>query len=74
MNERIKRLRDESVATKPYIDTERAELLTEFYRDNGNHKYSAPVFRALAFKHILENKTISIGEGELIVGEKGKSA
>ena len=73
MNERIKRLRDESVATKPYIDTERAELLTEFYRDNGNHKYSAPVFRALAFKHILENKTISIGEGELIVGERGKA-
>jgi formate C-acetyltransferase len=73
LNERIKRLRDESVSTKPYIDTERAELITGFYRDNGNHKYSTPVFRALAFKHILENKTISIGEGELIVGERGKA-
>jgi formate C-acetyltransferase len=73
LNERITRLRDESVSTKPYIDTERAELLTGFYRDNGNHRYSTPVFRALAFKHILENKTISIGEGELIVGERGKA-
>ncbi|MBT7347295.1 formate C-acetyltransferase/glycerol dehydratase family glycyl radical enzyme, partial [Candidatus Bathyarchaeota archaeon] len=73
MNERIRRLREESVSTKPYIDTERAELLTGFYRDNGNHRYSTPVFRAMAFKHILENKTISIDEGELIVGERGKA-
>ncbi len=73
MNERILKLREESVTTKPYIDTERAELLTEFYKDNLNHKYSTPVFRALAFKHILENKTIGIGEGELIVGERGNS-
>lgn len=73
MNERIWKLREESVTTKPYIDTERAELLTEFYKDNLNHKYSTPVFRALAFKHILENKTIGIGEGELIVGERGKA-
>jgi formate C-acetyltransferase len=73
LNERIRRLREESVSTKPYIDTERAELLTGFYRDNGNHRYSTPVFRALAFKHILENKTISIDEGELIVGERGSA-
>ena len=73
MNERIWKLREGSVSTKPYIDTERAELLTEFYKNNENHKYSTPVFRALAFKHILENKTISISEGELIVGERGKA-
>ncbi len=73
MNKRIQKLREESVTTKPYIDTERAELLTEFYQNNENHKYSTPVFRALAFKHILENKTISINEGELIVGERGKA-
>jgi len=73
LNERIRRLRKESVSTKPYIDTERAELLTDFYRDNGNHRYSTPVFRAMAFKHILENKSISIGDGELIVGERGRA-
>jgi formate C-acetyltransferase len=73
LNERIRGLRHESVSTKPYIDTERAELVTGFYRDNENHRHSTPVFRALAFKHILKNKTISIGEGELIVGERGKA-
>ncbi len=73
MNERIRGLRHESVSIKPYIDKERAELLTEFYRDNENYRYSTPVFRALAFKHILKNKTISISDGELIVGERGKA-
>jgi len=32
---------------------------------------SVPVCRALAFKYILENKTICINAGELIVGERG---
>ena len=70
MSERVARLRRESVGTKPSLSTERAELLTEFYkRDLG--PLSAPVRRALAFKHLMEHKTIYIGEGELIVGEKG---
>ena len=71
MNERVKKLRETSVNTKPYLSTERAELLTEFYANNENHKYSSPVFRAMAFKHILLNKTINIDPGELIVGERG---
>jgi formate C-acetyltransferase len=32
---------------------------------------SAPVKRALAFRYLLENKEIYLGEGELIVGERG---
>ena len=71
MLERVQNLREESVSTKPYICTERAELITDFYMKNKNHKYSIPVLRALAFKHILQNKTISINPGELIVGERG---
>ena len=71
MNERVQKLREESVNTKPYLSTERAELLTEFYANNENHKFSTPVFRAMAFKHILLNKTINIEPGELLVGERG---
>jgi len=71
MNERVKKLRQESLDTQPYVSIERASLLTEAYK-----KYegtvSVPVLRALAFKHLLENKSISIGEGELIVGERGE--
>jgi len=70
MNQRITRLREESFKTKPAISAERARLLTGFYRENEG-KYSIPILRALAFRHLCENKTIYIGEGELIVGERG---
>ena len=69
--ERVERLRKQSVETRPYLSTERAELLTDFYQSGGADSVSTPVTRALAFKHILENKTICINEGELIVGERG---
>ncbi len=66
-SERVQRLRKQSVGTKPYISTERAELLTDFYLSGGANRVSIPVARALAFKHILENKTICINNVELIV-------
>lgn len=71
MNERLIKLREKSVHTKPYISTERAELLTQFYQTDILMRKSVPVCRALAFKHIMENKTIFIDDGELIVGERG---
>ncbi|MGD8778094.1 MAG: glycyl radical protein [Ignavibacteria bacterium] len=71
MNERIKRLRTKSLEAKPFISMERAKLLTEFYRSGRAEKVSVPVARALAFKHILENKELCINDGELIVGERG---
>ncbi len=70
MNDRIKRLREESSSITPYITAERAKLLTEFYKNN-NLTLSIPEQRALAFKHILENKEIFISKDELIVGERG---
>lgn len=70
MNERIQKLREQSVETPAHIYIERARLVTEAYK-----KYegavSIPELRALAFKHFMENKSICINEGELIVGEKG---
>ncbi|MHA1614898.1 MAG: pyruvate formate lyase family protein, partial [Candidatus Thorarchaeota archaeon] len=73
LTNRVQRLREQSVNTKPYICTERAELLTDFYQSGGADNISTPVARALAFKHILENKTVIINEGELIVGERGSA-
>ena len=32
-----------------------------------------PIRRALAFQFLMQRKTVSIGEGELIVGERGPS-
>ncbi len=69
MTERVARLRQCSLDTKPWLSLERAALLTEFCRQAG--PLSEPVLRARAFRHILERKTIYIGPGELIVGERG---
>jgi formate C-acetyltransferase len=71
MNERIRRLRQESLDATPRISLERARLLTEFYKSDVAPRVSTPVARALAFKHLLENKELWIGDGELIVGERG---
>jgi formate C-acetyltransferase len=71
MNERITLLRNQSLNAIPAIDSERALLLTQFYQSEDSKGKSVPVTRALAFKYILENKTLSYNAGELIVGEKG---
>ncbi len=73
MNERIERLRRESVDTPPSVSGERAELLTSFYHSLGTESYSVPVQRALAFRYLLEHQSIHVGENELIVGERGPS-
>ncbi|MEW6624035.1 MAG: trans-4-hydroxy-L-proline dehydratase [Bacillota bacterium] len=69
MNERVTKLRQQSLDAVPYISTERAELLTRFYQEDKTT--SLPVKRALSFKYILEHKEIVINDGELIVGERG---
>jgi len=71
MSERVTRLRQQSLDAVPSISSERAELLTEFYRQNLGRMMSAPVRRALAFQYLMEHKAICINAGELIVGEKG---
>jgi len=71
MNERIQKLRVQTLNAVPKISLERAVLLTEFYKSSEANKVSVPVARALAFKYLLRNKKICINEGELIVGERG---
>jgi trans-4-hydroxy-L-proline dehydratase len=70
ISERVAYLKQQSLDAIAGISTERAELVTEFYRKNTGF-ISAPVKRALAFSHIMEFRTIYIGTDELIVGEKG---
>ena len=69
---RVSRLRMESLEARPFLSTERASLVTDVYR-NQSGSVSSPMLRALVFKRLMETKTIHIGEGELIVGEKGPS-
>lgn len=73
MNNRIKKLRQQSLDAVPAISLERAVLLTDFYTSGVADGVSVPVARAMAFKYLLENKELYIGDGELIVGERGPS-
>ena len=70
MNERIRKLRKQSLETEPHIYMERANLETDAYMMYEG-SVSVPELRALSFKHFMENKTLCINDGELIVGEKG---
>ncbi|MEA3318338.1 MAG: trans-4-hydroxy-L-proline dehydratase [Bacteroidota bacterium] len=71
MNNRIKKLREQSQNATNKLSAERALLITNFYKNNNNNNVSAPIQRALSFNYILKNKKICINEGELIVGERG---
>lgn len=71
MNKRIKQLRDQSINAINSISSERALLMTEFYKSDEAQMVSTPVKRALSFKYIFANKEICINDNELIVGERG---
>jgi len=70
MNERIQRLRKLSVETEPSLSIERALHETAFYKENYG-KHSVPMLRALNFLDHCQKKTLYIGDGELIVAERG---
>jgi len=70
MTDRVRRLRKISVETQESLSIERALITTQFYKEHYG-KYSEPVMRALNFLEICKQKTIYIGEDELIVGERG---
>ena len=63
---RIPKLIADLYANMPEIEADRAELITESYKETEN----LPIIkrRSAAFRHILENIPIIIREGELIVG------
>ena len=66
MAERIARLKDDIFSVKPRIESARATLLTESYRETE----AEPIVmrRAKAFAHILANLPIKIFDDELVVG------
>jgi len=69
MNERVQMLRERSMLTEPAICMERALIETETYKLYEG-KVSIPELRALSLYRYMENRSLYLGEGELIVGEK----
>lgn len=70
INERIRKLRHQSITTEPSLSIERASLVTEAYKKYAG-TVETPLLRARVFQHIMENKALYIAEGELLIGEKG---
>jgi pyruvate formate-lyase/glycerol dehydratase family glycyl radical enzyme len=71
MNERVRKLREQSLNAVETISAERAVLMTQFYKSEESRELSAPERRARAFEYLLRNKKICINDRELIVGERG---
>jgi pyruvate formate-lyase/glycerol dehydratase family glycyl radical enzyme len=71
ITDRIAHLREKVLSAKPTVCTERARFYTEVYRDN--EEQPVIIKRALALQKTLENMTIFIDEGELIVGNQSSS-
>jgi trans-4-hydroxy-L-proline dehydratase len=71
LSDRVKKLREQSISAVEKLSPERALLMTQFYKSDESRGLSAPVLRAKAFEYLLRNKKLYIGEGELIVGERG---
>ena len=69
--ERVKRLRYLSGHTRPALDMERAKSETQTYKRYEGER-SIPELRAQVLYDYFRDKTLYIGEGELIVGEKGR--
>lgn len=72
MNARVQALRELSVTTQPHIDLERAKSETETYKQYEG-QLSIPELRGQVLYDYFATKTLYIGDGELIVGEKGDS-
>lgn len=72
MNDRIKALRKQSVETLAHIDLGRAVTETETYKKYEG-ELSIPELRGQVLKDYFSTKPLYIGDGELIVGEKGES-
>jgi trans-4-hydroxy-L-proline dehydratase len=71
MNDRIKKLRAQSLEAINTLSAERAKLVTEFYQSGVAAAEPVAVQRAQAFRHIMLKKEICILPDELIVGERG---
>lgn len=68
--ERINNLKAQILNAKPCVESERAVLITESFKETEGQP--TILRRALALKHILENIPITIREEELIVGSLTK--
>ena len=70
ISSRVSRLREDFLCTVPQVCGERSHLFTEYWKRSEGEPIA--IRRARAFAHVLAHKTLSLYEGELIVGSQTK--
>ncbi len=70
-SDRFQRIKEELLSSPVHLDTERACLITEFYRKNDRPSDPMVVRKAKALHYLLSNKSVIIYPHELIVGNVG---
>lgn len=68
LTKRMAEFREEVLDEKPYVDAERAVLVTKVYEENKNQP--RVMLRALMLKEILENQSIYIEDKSLLAGNQ----
>lgn len=68
LTKRMAEFREQVLDEKPYVDAERAVLVTKAYKENQNQP--RVMLRALMLKEILDNQTIYIEDNTLLVGNQ----
>lgn len=68
--ERITRMKQRLLDTRPSISAERMLLATRAYQKYAGE--ATPIFRAKVFAYVLDHMSVVIGNGELIVGNQNK--
>jgi len=74
INERVRKLRDESQNEVISISYERAKILTNFYKNILKNDFPSPIKRAMSFKYLMENVSLPVEKNQLIVGIRGTGA
>ncbi len=68
--DRVNKLRDQYWENRPEIDTERAQIYTRVYKETEGEETA--IRRAKALLAYLSEKSLTIGDKELVVGTEGK--
>ncbi len=70
-SERFQLIKEELLSSPVYLDTERAHIITEFYRKHDRRSDPMVVRKAKAFHFLFTHKSAVIYPHELIVGNVG---
>ena len=71
-SERFGKIKQTLLSTPNHLCTERAHLITEYFKSFDDASEPMLIRKAKAFRYLLQNKSVRIFENELIVGNVGK--